>query len=1380
MTNYNKSYKLKPTRGALKIRPPIPAFAATKKTVLTAIAMVSFLSSVFTDVIYVKSDATGANSGVSWNDAFSNLDAALSAANSGDQIWVATGTYKPSIKHVGTTERGMAFQLKNGVSAYGGFNATETGLGQRDTTANPCILSGDIGYKNDSSDNTYHIFYHPSGLNLDNTAILDGFILEYANGDLTDGTGVTENGGAVHNINSSPAFRNCTFRNNRAFGKGGAAYNAGSALPIFENCIFEDNTAKYGGGIYNLDSGASFSNCEFSGNTGSPGYGGAIVNENSDISVEKCAFLENKSNSFYGAGIFNLSSSPKITNSTFSKNNGGAIYNHSSSPKVVNCLFVQNSSLSKGGAFFNISTTDLSSSPEIVNCTFYANTAPAGNEIYNGSLSSPLIRNSIICKDPGSTGGNLVYNYDSGAKPVFSYCNIEGGINGAGFAGTLSSLDGGGNIDKDSLFADISLPEGNDHVFGTKDDGLHLLKGSPCIDSGNSGFNSEPYDLTGISRITGAAIDIGAYEGGNSAFTLAFAAGPNGLLTGSTSQIVLESCDSLPVSAVPSTGYNFSSWSGDYTGTENPLAIKAVMKDMSFTANFAINTYTVTFIAGENGTLEGKLEQQVTFGGKCTQILAVPSTGYYFSGWSGDYTDTNNPLILSNVSSDMTIVANFAKITYELTMAVSPALAGTCTPTGTTTVDIAIPVNISATPAVAYHFVQWTANPPENATFAELPQNGQAVNANVTLSGNCTVTANFAINSYSVTFTAGAHGNIIGETEQEISQGGSSSSVTASADVGYKFSGWSGDYSGNENPLVLNNLSKDMAISASFIPEKYSVKFKTDGTKGASLSGETTQEVAYAENSTPVTANPPLGLSFLNWTVSGILYSADNPLTISNVTKAIEVTANFTSSVTLVVVATPSGAGTLSPVEGEHAVETFVPFEISAIPAGGFAFQSWKLSGKGLIGNKNSAQTTLTIYATATITANFTDLFQEMTMTALPPEGGSTLPAPGTIEVPTGEWQSIKAIPGESYHFVEWSAEPADFAEFASAVLEETNVRLTGNCQITANFAKTPETAQLILAVSPEGAGTVSPTEASTVNTGETTNISATPEDGYYFLEWTADNGAIEFADASQPDTSVAIYGNTVITANFAEDIKTTPGKTHEIKSDSAGLANFAKNPRFYSLYQRPYGCTKKATLRNCSKISTPLSSMMLEWTKRISLYDKSKWSRKATCLQNIAAHPQSPLKTNLFITAADSFGKTAKDFDTGIPIYLVPPNIDGVYDIGGNSVTTAGNSETITIKGIFFGTKAPQIFLEFPVYEKDETTLKSINLLRLKTSGTLKYKDARGSDKKSCMETSTGASEITVKMPSEWRKGWNHGDNHNIVIDNKVGRASVEFKTYQ
>jgi len=84
-------------------------------------------------IIYVAPNAHGNDDGLSWENAYNFLQDALSATNSGDEIWVAEGTYYPDRNKEnsdGSGDRNTSFELKNGVAIYGGFLVMKSPLMQ--------------------------------------------------------------------------------------------------------------------------------------------------------------------------------------------------------------------------------------------------------------------------------------------------------------------------------------------------------------------------------------------------------------------------------------------------------------------------------------------------------------------------------------------------------------------------------------------------------------------------------------------------------------------------------------------------------------------------------------------------------------------------------------------------------------------------------------------------------------------------------------------------------------------------------------------------------------------------------------------------------------------------------------------------------------------------------------------------------------------------------------------------------------------------------------------------------------------------------------------------------------------------------------------------
>jgi subtilisin family serine protease len=82
----------------------------------------SFSTDANSGIYYVDADANSGGDGLSWSTAFDDLQDALEAVTcTGDEIWAAEGTYKPT----DGTDRSVSFELPKGVELYGGFAGIE-------------------------------------------------------------------------------------------------------------------------------------------------------------------------------------------------------------------------------------------------------------------------------------------------------------------------------------------------------------------------------------------------------------------------------------------------------------------------------------------------------------------------------------------------------------------------------------------------------------------------------------------------------------------------------------------------------------------------------------------------------------------------------------------------------------------------------------------------------------------------------------------------------------------------------------------------------------------------------------------------------------------------------------------------------------------------------------------------------------------------------------------------------------------------------------------------------------------------------------------------------------------------------------------------------
>ena len=281
---------------------------------------------------------------------------------------------------------------------------------------------------------------------------------------------------------------------------------------------------------------------------------------------------------------------------------------------------------------------------------------------------------------------------------------------------------------------------------------------------------------------------------------------------------------------MPNTGYHFVDWSdGVLTAARTDLNVTA---NITVTANFAIDTFTLTYTAGAGGTIEGTSPQTVNYGADGTLVTAVPNTGYHFVDWSdGVLTAARTDL---DVTANLSVTANFAIDTFTLTY--TAGAGGTIEGTSPQTVNYGADGSlVTAVPNVGYHFVDWS-----DGVLT-------ATRTDTNVTANLSVTANFALDTYALTITrAGSGTGTISSSPSGIDCGAVCSGsfdhgtivlLTATPSASSSFTGWSGDYTGTENPLQIT-MDGPKTLQATFATLTYTIS-GTVTAGGSPLSGVT-------------------------------------------------------------------------------------------------------------------------------------------------------------------------------------------------------------------------------------------------------------------------------------------------------------------------------------------------------------------------------------------------------------------------------------------------------------------------------------------------------------------------------------------------------------
>ena len=579
--------------------------------------------------VYRVAKSGDGTDGLTWTKAFTNVQSALVAADSGVEIWVATGIYTPGTALTNT------FTLTSGVELYGGFAATETLRTQRDWAANPTVLSGDIAgddttdangvvttTANISGTNSYHVV---TGSGVATTTVLDGFTITAGQADGSYASPCdNECGGGMYNLSGSPTLANVTFSGNLADNDGSGMYNYDFSSPLLTDVTFSGNFATRGGGMYNELSNPSLTDVTFSSNSAE----------------------------YYGGGMFNDKSSPTLTNVTFSGNSaayiGGGMCNIDSNPTLTNVTFSGNLAGSGGGMW-----NDSNSSPVLTNVTFSGNSVEYhGGGMYNSS-SSPILYNSILWNNRDSSGTGTItatIALDSSSSITLTHSLAQGTGGSTSWTADASFVNGGENLDDDPLFTTpISLTN-----VPTTSGNLRLGAGSPAINAGENQYvTGVSTDLDGEPRINGGTVDMGAYEFPFYTLAVSLAGSGDGSVTGSGISCAGDCTESYPdgtvvtLTAAAGTGSTFAGWSGACTDLTGDCVV-TMTEARSVTATFTQQHTLSVSLAGTGGggvtSSPAGIDCSQAVGSDCSEtydhdtvvtLTAVADSGSIFAGWSG-------------------------------------------------------------------------------------------------------------------------------------------------------------------------------------------------------------------------------------------------------------------------------------------------------------------------------------------------------------------------------------------------------------------------------------------------------------------------------------------------------------------------------------------------------------------------------------------------------------------------------------------------------------------------------------------------------------------------------------------------------------------------
>ena len=256
--------------------------------------------------------------------------------------------------------------------------------------------------------------------------------------------------------------------------------------------------------------------------------------------------------------------------------------------------------------------------------------------------------------------------------------------------------------------------------------------------------------------------------------TITASAGPNGSISPSGAVTVNEG-GSQTFTIAPATNYHIASVTvdGAAQALTSPYTFTSVNANHTITATFAIDTLAITVTQSANGTIT-PATGSVDYGATRAYTIA-PATNYHIASVTvdGAAQALTSPYTFANVTAAHTITASFEIDALAIT--VTQSAHGTITP-ATGPVEYGLSAAYTIKPDAHYHIASVTVDGVAQALTSPYTF------TNVTAAH--TITATFAIDTHTITASAGANGSISPAGVQTVDNG-AARTFTISPATGY-------------------------------------------------------------------------------------------------------------------------------------------------------------------------------------------------------------------------------------------------------------------------------------------------------------------------------------------------------------------------------------------------------------------------------------------------------------------------------------------------------------------------------------------------------------------------------------------------------------------